>query len=93
MRDDFPEIQIGGLQNRRQIDTAMAGGWDLGAREVPEDMPGVFYVRTEAGMALDQIRYAHDRDDAIKRLQDAPKSVLWPGTVEEQKDISGVLIA
>jgi len=93
MRDDFPEVQVGGLQNRRQIDTAIAGGWDLGAREIPEDLPGVFFVKTEAGMALDQIRYAHDRDNAINRLPQAPESVLWPGTVEDQKNIDHILIA
>jgi hypothetical protein len=85
MRDDFPEIQIGGLQNRRQIDTAISGGWDLGAREIPEDLPGVFFVKTEVGMALEQIRYAHDRDNAIQRLDQCPDSVLWPRPIEEQK--------
>ena len=85
MRDDFPEIQIGGLQNRRQIDTAMAGGYDLGAREIPEDLPGVFYVKLETAMALEQIRYAHDRDNAIKRLQKCPESV-FSLSIEQQKE-------
>ena len=76
LRDDFPEIQIGGLQNRRQIDTAIAGGWDLGAREIPKDLPGVFYVKTEVGMALEQIRAAHDRHNAIRKLPQCHSSAF-----------------
>lgn len=76
LRDDFPEIQIGGLLNRRQIDTAIAGGWDLGAKEIPKDLPGVFYIKTETGMALEQIRYAHDRYNAIKDLPQCPETAF-----------------
>lgn len=76
LRDDFPEIQIGGLLNRRQIDTAIAGGWDLGAKEIPKDLPGVFYIKTETGMALEQIRYAHDRYGAIKDLPQCPETAF-----------------
>jgi hypothetical protein len=76
LRDDFPEVQIGGLQSRRQIDTAVSSGWDLGAREIPKDLPGVFYVKTDTGMMLDQMRYAHDRHDAIKRLPQCPRSIF-----------------
>jgi hypothetical protein len=66
--------------NRAQVDMALPGGWDRGAKadEIPWDLPGVFYVETDAGMAPEAIRYAHVTNEQIQALPACPTSALWP---------------
>lgn len=93
LRDGFLEVEVGGGLTQTQVGMVMPGGWDDGARTDLVDLPGIFYVRNETLLAPEQFRYAFITNATIKGLKRRPKSVLWPPSEEEQRDISGVLIA
>ena len=93
LRDGFLEVEVGGGLTQIQVGMVMPGGWEAGARTGDIDLPGVFFVRTEALLVPEQFRYCYITNGTIRSLPRRPNSVLWPPSEEEQRDISGVLIA
>lgn len=87
-RDGFPEVWVGGVLNRTQVDMVMPGGWEAGARaeELPQDLPGVFYARGEASMAPVDFRIVRIPNDTIKRLKRRPDSAIWPPPEPQTKE-------
>jgi len=93
LRGGFLQVEVGGGLTRTQVEMVMPHGWDAGVRAEDIDLPGIFYVRSEALFVPEQFRYALIPGDVIKGLPRRPDSALWPFPIEIQKDISGVLIA
>jgi len=93
LRDDFPEVHLGKVKTRSQVRMAMDDeAYERGAKAPELDLPGEYFAETQSGMTPEHFRFVETTLADMKTLPHAPKSVLWPGTVEEQKDISGVLI-
>jgi len=78
-RDGFTKFEIGKVE-RGVVDMIFGTGWwERGARadEIPDDLPGVFYVKTDATMVPTEIRYPLVTDADLKPLKRARASVLW----------------
>lgn len=78
-RDGFTEFEIGRVE-RGVVDMIFGNGWwERGARcdEIPEDLKGVFYRKTETTMAPQEIRYPRVTDADLRTLQPVGGSVLW----------------
>jgi hypothetical protein len=73
-RDGFPEVHVGGVLNRTQVDMIMPGGWDAGAHaeDIPKDLPGLFFARGDGLQAPVDFRYARIPNAEIKRLKACP---------------------
>src|SRR5215217_8802925 len=78
-RDGFTKFELGKVE-RGVVDMIFgAGWWERGARadEIPDDLPGVFYVKTDATMVPTEIRYPLVTEADLRPLKHARESVLW----------------
>ena len=82
-RDGFTEFEVGKVE-RGAVDMIFGDGWwERGARadEIPKDLKGVFYKKTDTTMAPEQIRYPNVTVEDVSPAAlgfTVEKSALWP---------------
>lgn len=79
-RSGFTDFEIGKAERGLADMIFGPGWWERGARvdEIPDDLKGSFFLKTETTMAPQEIRYPAVTVTDLDTMPEAPKSVLWP---------------